>query len=51
MPNNWLMMDLDYALADARFTDSDPAGNHIPGAVKWSEIFKDQHTAEELSNH
>ncbi|ABB74536.1 TonB-dependent receptor [Nitrosospira multiformis] len=34
MPNNWLMMDLDYALADARFTDWDPAGNHIPGAVK-----------------
>ncbi|SEM84365.1 TonB dependent receptor [Nitrosospira multiformis] len=34
MPNNWLMMDLDYALADARFTDSDPTGNHIPGAVK-----------------
>jgi hypothetical protein len=34
MPNNWLMVDLDYALAKARFTGSDPAGNHIPGAIQ-----------------
>ncbi|MCO6427196.1 TonB-dependent receptor [Nitrosomonas communis] len=33
MPYNWLMLDLDYALSRARFTDSDPAGNHIPGAI------------------
>jgi hypothetical protein len=34
MPNNWLTVDLDYAIARARFTGSDPAGNHIPGAVR-----------------
>jgi hypothetical protein len=37
MPNNWLMVDLDYALAKARFTGSDPEGNqgnHIPGAIQ-----------------
>lgn len=34
MPNHWLTVDLDYALAKARFTGSDPAGNHIPGAVQ-----------------
>ncbi|PTR16546.1 outer membrane receptor protein involved in Fe transport [Nitrosospira sp. Nsp2] len=32
MPNNWLTVDVDYALTKARFTTSDPAGNHIPGA-------------------
>lgn len=34
MPNDWLMVDLDYALAKARFTGQDPAGNHIPGAIQ-----------------
>jgi hypothetical protein len=37
MPNNWLMVDLDYALAKARFTGSDSEGNqgnHIPGAIQ-----------------
>ena len=32
MPNNWLTVDVDYALTKARFTTSDPGGNHIPGA-------------------
>lgn len=34
MPNHWLTVDLDYALAKARFTGWDPAGNHIPGAIQ-----------------
>ncbi|WP_245727624.1 TonB-dependent receptor [Nitrosovibrio tenuis] len=34
MPNSWLTVDVDYALAKARFTGSDPAGNHIPGAIQ-----------------
>lgn len=34
MPNNWLTVDLDYALTRARFTGTDPAGNHIPGTVR-----------------
>lgn len=28
----WLALDADLAATRARFTDSDPAGNHIPGA-------------------
>jgi hypothetical protein len=37
MPNNWLTVDVDYALAKARFTGSDPEGNQgnrIPGAIQ-----------------
>ena len=37
MPNNWLTVDVDYALAKARFTGVDPEGNqgnHIPGAIQ-----------------
>ena len=34
MPTHWLMIDLDYALARARFSDSDPNGDHIPGAIR-----------------
>jgi len=33
-PNDWLTVDVDYALARARFSGSDPAGNHIPGAIR-----------------
>ncbi len=33
MPKDWLTIDVDYALALARFSDFDPAGNHIPGAI------------------
>lgn len=31
--NDWLLLDLDVALSKARFTEDDPAGNYIPGAV------------------
>ncbi|PXW89044.1 outer membrane receptor protein involved in Fe transport [Nitrosomonas sp. Nm84] len=34
MPTHWLTVDVDYALARARFTGSDPSGNHIPGAIQ-----------------
>ncbi len=34
MPTDWLMIDLDYALARARFSDADPSGNQIPGAIR-----------------
>jgi TonB dependent receptor/TonB-dependent Receptor Plug Domain len=30
----WLVLDADYALSRARFTDADPAGQHIPGAIE-----------------
>lgn len=33
-PNDWLTVDVDYALARARFSDYDPAGDHIPGAIR-----------------
>ncbi|HJW03006.1 MAG TPA: TonB-dependent receptor [Azospira sp.] len=33
-PRDWLTLDADLALSRARFRDSDPAGNHIPGAVE-----------------
>ena len=32
-PKPWLIFDADLALSNARFTDADPAGDHIPGAV------------------
>ena len=34
-PLPWLGVDLDLAYTRARFTDSDPAGNFIPGAPAW----------------
>lgn len=34
MPTNWLMIDLDYALARAHFSDTDPGGDYIPGAIR-----------------
>ena len=33
-PLDWLIVDADYAWAHARFTENDPAGNRIPGAVE-----------------
>jgi hypothetical protein len=33
IPKPWLIVDLDLSLSHAEFTDSDPAGNHIPGAI------------------
>jgi hypothetical protein len=32
-PRPWLIFDLDLALSTARFTDDDPAGDFVPGAV------------------
>ena len=31
-PKPWLMFDLDFAATRAKFSDSEPAGNRIPGA-------------------
>jgi hypothetical protein len=31
--NDWLQWDADLAMTHARFTDFDPAGEHIPGAI------------------
>jgi outer membrane receptor protein involved in Fe transport len=33
-PASWLTMDADLALSRARFSDNDPAGNRIPGAIE-----------------
>ena len=33
-PRDWLIVDADYAWSHARFTESDPAGDYIPGAVE-----------------
>ncbi len=33
-PLEWLVLDTDYAWSHARFTDPDPAGDHVPGAVE-----------------
>lgn len=33
-PWPWLYLDADFALSRARFTDADPAGSRIPGAVE-----------------
>ena len=32
--NEWVLLDGDISLSSARFTDSDPVGNHIPGAIE-----------------
>ena len=34
MPASWLLFDLDLALSRARFSDADPTGRQIPGAVR-----------------
>lgn len=31
--NDWLLLDMDVALSKSRFTDYDPAGKYIPGAI------------------
>ncbi|EFK96531.1 TonB-dependent outer membrane receptor [sediment metagenome] len=33
-PLDWLIVDVDYAWAHARFRGNDPAGDYIPGAVE-----------------
>jgi TonB-dependent receptor-like protein len=33
-PLSWLSLDADVALSRARFTDSDPAGDRIPGSIE-----------------
>ena len=33
-PRPWLLFDLDLAWSKARFTDGDPVGNRIPGAIE-----------------
>lgn len=33
-PWPWLYLDADFAVSRARFTDTDPAGRHIPGAIE-----------------
>jgi hypothetical protein len=33
-PRSWLAFDADYALSRARFTDFDPVGEHVPGAIE-----------------
>ncbi len=35
----WLLFDLDLAYSRARFTESDPAGDHVPGAVEKVAAF------------
>ncbi len=32
-PRPWLLVDADFSASKARFTDEDPAGNHIPGSI------------------
>jgi outer membrane receptor protein involved in Fe transport len=32
-PFEWMVIDADYAVSSARFTDRDPGGDRIPGAV------------------
>ena len=33
-PADWLLVDGDLSLSSARYTDFDPTGNHIPGAIE-----------------
>ena len=33
-PREWLTLDADFAWSHARFSEPDPAGNYIPGAVE-----------------
>jgi hypothetical protein len=36
LPASWLLLDFDLAWTRARFTDADPVGNYIPGALEWT---------------
>lgn len=40
-PLPWLSLDADVAFSRARFTDVDPAGDHIPGAIESAVSFED----------
>src|SRR5712691_8114180 len=33
IPHDWLLVDFDLSVSRAQFTDSDPRGNYIPGAI------------------
>jgi len=33
IPHNWLLVDLDLSASRAQFTDGDPKGSYIPGAI------------------
>jgi hypothetical protein len=33
-PSAWLALDADYSVSRARYTDFDPVGDHIPGAIE-----------------
>ncbi len=33
-PKPWLLVDLDLCVSHARFSDEDPAGDHIPGSIE-----------------
>ena len=33
-PTSWLLVDFDLSMSRARFTDDDPAGDHIPGSIE-----------------
>src|SRR5438876_899602 len=33
IPHDWLLVDLDLSASRARFTDNDPKGSYIPGAI------------------
>lgn len=37
--SDWLLVDLDLSVSHARFTEYDPAGNDIPGAVEKTASF------------
>ena len=37
--NRWLLLDLDVALSRARFTQPDPAGDRVPGALERALSF------------
>jgi outer membrane receptor protein involved in Fe transport len=45
-PRPWLELDASYAYSRARFTDDDPAGNRIPGAIEG--VFAAGATVHEL---
>ena len=45
-PRSWLKLDASYAYSRARFTDDDPAGNRIPGAIEG--VFASGVTVHEL---